>query len=170
MPASPQHLLEIAKHLRTLSNEPAHRSSLSRAYYASFHACKQWLSQQPGVPSACGPEGGVHQHLINQLRNPAPEVHCESTRQFSRALSSQLNALKVRRVTADYKLHASEPFEDWSANAIATTELMLSQMNICSSAPSLAPAAISNRLEAESNQSLTPPSPPIGRPTLKRVK
>lgn len=79
------------------------RAAVSRAYYAAYHRCREWHARLPSPGFNSGPGGGVHQQLLNQLRNPAPQ--CSPTQaSLSRQLAYSLQALKADRFTADYEL------------------------------------------------------------------
>lgn len=57
----------------------------------------------PGMASASGHAGGTHQLLLNQLRNL--DRTCSASQKVrGRVLAAKLDALRVRRVVADYKL------------------------------------------------------------------
>lgn len=70
-----------------------------------------------------GAPGGVHQKLLNQLRNCAPEC-TQPQRELSKSLSAQLGALRFTRNIADYQLAAS--FDEVQAhNACSVAQLVL---------------------------------------------
>lgn len=95
--------LLLAQQLAREANEVALRSSVSRAYYAAYHHIKNWHNQLPAPGSNTGPGGGVHQELINRLRNPAPELSKEMKAQ-SKMKAAQLETLRNQRHIADYRL------------------------------------------------------------------
>lgn len=96
-------LLTLAEQLATQDGEAAHRSAVSRAYYFAYHVSKTWHAQLPAPGSNTGPAGGVHQQVINQLRNPAPELSQEQ-RSTSRKHAVLLEAMRNQRHLADYNL------------------------------------------------------------------
>lgn len=87
----------------TCPSEVETRAVISRAYYAAYHRCKEWHQRLPAPGFNSGPSGGVHQQLLNQLRNPAPQCS-PAQASLSRQLSYALQDLKGHRFTADYEL------------------------------------------------------------------
>lgn len=103
MSVAPADLLAWAQTV-PCANEVEARAAVSRAYYAAFHRCKDWHAKLPVPGFNVGPPSGVHQQLLNQLRNPAPQ--CSSAQaSLSRQLSYALQDLKGDRFSADYELH-----------------------------------------------------------------
>ena len=103
MSVTAQEILEFAKTLSCAPLEVAHRSSVSRAYYASYHACLVWAGNFPVPGSNAGLPGGVHQIFINQLRNPASGSPPDAAKK-SRILSAMLDVMRNQRKLADYTL------------------------------------------------------------------
>lgn len=172
MSTTPVELLDLAKAIAADRGEAHQRSAVSRAYYAGYHGCKAWYEELPGVASiGGGAEGGVHQNLINQLQNPAPEVTCAATRKASKLLGTRLQVYKTQRVQADYFLSEPHPYADWSANAIAGVGQMLAQMQPTQqqALPPMAPAQAAPQPVSDEVQ-LVPVMATGSRPTLKRVK
>lgn len=191
MPTLPQELLGLAKEVHALGSEVGYRSGISRAYYAGYHVCKDWLESLPGVPTlgACldGEEGkgrksGVHAELIGALANPAPELKCAEARRVSKVLSMQLSVFKGHRVKADYFLQEIHPFKEWSSSTIEGVEQILGRIaaldpsNAIAVAPSLAPATASVEGDVQL-QAAAPKAEPkaeeaaaVKRPALKLVK
>lgn len=101
MSTSAVDLLQLAALLAEGNDEASWRGAVSRAYYASYHGCRAWHIARPQPGSTAGPSGGVHQTLINQLKNGAPEWPTQQ-RLLSRSLSYQLAALLANRKIADY--------------------------------------------------------------------
>lgn len=119
-------LLGLARELCDGSTEAHWRSAVSRAYYGAYHACDQWHGRLPAPGSDIGPKGGVHQTLINRLRNPAPEVK-GAERALSKTLATVLEVLRVQRNCADYDL--SEHVDATAArNARAKAEEILGKL------------------------------------------
>jgi len=98
-----EELLSLAEKLATQEGEAAHRSAVSRAYYYAYHVSKTWHAQLPAPGSNAGPAGGVHQQVINQLRNPAPELSQEQ-KKASRVAAGVLEVMRGQRHLADYNL------------------------------------------------------------------
>jgi uncharacterized protein (UPF0332 family) len=95
--------LTLANQLATQPDEASQRSAVSRAYYAAYHHCKDWHGNLKAPGSAGGLGGGVHQVLINQLNQPAPELTA-AEKLRSKSLSYKLKAMRTLRNKADYKL------------------------------------------------------------------
>ena len=102
MPTTSEGFVTFAETLDKSTGEAALRASVSRAYYGAYHRCLEWEKQLPALGSRIGPDGGIHQQLINRLKNPAPESN--SVAMKSRSLAYRLVQLKVNRVSADYHL------------------------------------------------------------------
>lgn len=107
MSVTKEDLLQLAGELVLAATEVQWRAGASRAYYAAYHGCLVWHAGMPTPGSLGGGKpGGVHQQLLNQLRNGAPEWSA-SQRTLGRMVSAQLSALKARRKIADYDLSVS---------------------------------------------------------------
>lgn len=102
MAVTPEDLLEQARGF-SLSNEPAVRVAVNRAYYAAFHAASQFHERLtlPGYspPNACG----VHETLYHRLVNPTLK---SSDQRYIRSKQIGLIArdIKSKRRLADYEL------------------------------------------------------------------
>ncbi|ANH66826.1 hypothetical protein [Mitsuaria sp. 7] len=83
--------------------EARRRATISRAYYAAYHRCREWALSLPRSTETVSKAHGVHEQLIDRLANPPPSCPREK-RKVARQLAGQLSALKARRVAADYKL------------------------------------------------------------------
>lgn len=84
------------------SDEASRRSTISRAYYASYHRCRRWEKTLPERGRARTP-GGVHDRLIQRLRYPNAQCD-EEQKERSIAVSKLLEASFDRRISADYEL------------------------------------------------------------------
>ena len=86
-------------------NEPGRRAALSRAYYASYHACKTWHNGLPnmGRKTEMSKDGGVHTELLDRLLHPDTKTKTECAA-ASRHLYAQLNVLRSYRTDSDYEL------------------------------------------------------------------
>lgn len=115
MSVTKEDLLQLANDLVLAGTEVQWRAGASRAYYAAYHGSLVWHGGMPTPGSVGGQSGGVHQQLLNQLRNGAPEWPA-AEKSLGRILSAQLGALKTRRTIADYDLN--EPFDQ----ALAQTD------------------------------------------------
>lgn len=175
MPIAPYEILEVAKTLSASDTEACIRSSVSRAYYALYHGCLKLESTLPVPGSNVGPDGGVHQQLINRLRNPAPELRDTETRILSKKLAALLEGLKTKRTAADYDLLG--PFT--AEIAVNACDLVCKTLeNICpEESGSEAGAPIrentSQSAPAEAAPEPEPPAPSPsrgGRPALRRVR
>lgn len=97
----------VADHLLSSnSGEEFLRSAASRHFYAALHHCTAWKATLPGMPSIGGPEGGMHQDLINELSRPDRQCSNEQKMQ-SKKFAYILQTMRRLRVTADYKLDAT---------------------------------------------------------------
>lgn len=96
-------LQQCGDELAQEAQEVRHRAGVSRLFYAAMHRCFSWQAALPGVASIAGPAGGMHQLLINRLRNPDPQC-TQADKLKSRKLAAKLDILKQRRVAADYDL------------------------------------------------------------------
>jgi hypothetical protein len=104
MTISAQDILIVAKEICKIYSEAGYRGSISRAYYAVYHGCLEWEKTFPAVGSSFGTNGGLHQQLVNRLKNPAPEIKDEKLSRLSRIIASRVEALKTKRTAADYKI------------------------------------------------------------------
>jgi uncharacterized protein (UPF0332 family) len=71
-------------------SEPENRTSISRAYYAAFHACQDYYNTAPDT------QGGMHHRFIQGLIN-SPAV-------VDKQIGFKLKAIYSHRITADYIL------------------------------------------------------------------
>jgi hypothetical protein len=122
MPATSEDLISFAEELDKSSGETALRASISRAYYGAYHRSVEWERTLPVRGSSAGPDGGIHQQLINRLKNPAPESSSVSMK--SRSLAYRLTQLKLSRVSADYDLVAAITEADASAALVNARKLL----------------------------------------------
>ena len=99
------------------------RSSISRSYYAAFHACLAWHNALKAPGSVSGTAGGKHQQLINKLKNPAREISA-ALRGESKRLGMKLEILRGRRVTADYVLDETISISESSTQLIQATAVL----------------------------------------------
>lgn len=122
--------LGFAKTLAEQSSslEIAHRSAVSRAYYAAFHAAKSF-SDNLSVPGEPAPQGmGVHASLYHSLSHPRlPNGDPLSGKSRSIAYMSQ--NLKRHREVADYDLQAEVVASD-AEDAIAKAKEILGKAKI----------------------------------------
>jgi hypothetical protein len=103
MATSTKDLLAQAMGERGHSAEARRRATISRAYYAAYHRCREWARSLPFSSEPVVKAHGMHEQLIDRLANPPPSCSRER-RRVARQLAAQLSALKARRVAADYKL------------------------------------------------------------------
>ncbi len=101
----PHEFLTLADTLAAMADEASQRSAVSRAYYAAYHRCNIWHDQLPAPGSNAGIAGGVHQTLINRLKNPAPELPA-ADKLRSKSLGMRLEVVKKARKKADYELQS----------------------------------------------------------------
>lgn len=89
------------------NQEVEDRATISRAYYAAYHRCKEWYGARlagRGKPGKSPPHRtGSHEELIYKLAHPHPA--CTSAeRATSVSLAGDLDALKALRHLADYRI------------------------------------------------------------------
>lgn len=112
----------VADGLAGGATEAHWRSAVSRAYYSAYHACANWHDSLPCPGSNTGPGGGVHQQLINRLKNPDGSV-AQPEKTKSRTLGPMLEALKIRRHLADYQLSDAVSQRE-ASTAVANAKLI----------------------------------------------
>lgn len=108
MAVTPRELIETAQRQAEQRAETWQRSAISRAYYASYHRCKDWEQGLPELGYNVGPSGGRHQELINRLQHPA-RACSEGLKSRSVAAGALLASQRLRRVQADYDVHGDLP-------------------------------------------------------------
>jgi hypothetical protein len=125
MATTPYEILAVADALVINGGEASLRSGVSRYFYAAYHRCGSWQASLPGMASQNGYAGGSHQQLLNMLRNP--DGFCGAAqKQKSRFMATKLEALRNRRVTADYYLTAPMEAGEVQAQKIQATALLAS--------------------------------------------
>lgn len=103
MPVACADFLAFADSVDSQGNEISLRASVSRAYYGTYHACKDWHAKLPAPGYDTGVNGGLHQTLINQLTHP--ESSCSAALSLrSRSIGYVLQELKLARTISDYHL------------------------------------------------------------------
>lgn len=164
-------ILTTAEKICGFSNEAGYRSAISRAYYSVFHCCLEWEKSLAIPGSGSGHEGGHHQQLINRLRNPAPEVKDPATRMLSKKIAARVEALRTKRVAADYLLSSAGHAAVDAQNCCAQATDVLQQITATLVAP---PAQALPSTPAAAQAASTPIPPPAspggGRPGLKRIR
>jgi len=109
MPIDKQAFLQFAKSLPE-NTEIQIRNSVSRAYYAAYHACLEVYKMDGSA------DGGVHAKLISGLT--------KSTDANDRKIGFILQQLKGFRTVADYHLSATVLVQD-KETSIKQTEKLL---------------------------------------------
>jgi uncharacterized protein (UPF0332 family) len=167
-------LIKIAETLSSMDSEAAHRSATSRAYYAAYHACAQWESELSMVGSNTGPQGGIHQQLVNRLKNPAPEIKDLEKKKLSRILSMLLDSLRIQRKMADYSI--TEPYDSSSAiNHCETSKIILEKIGVIKNSCETDCQVDSEEVEKSEEQASPTPTdadntPKTSRPSLKLLR
>lgn len=130
MPVAPTDFLDAAKRLHALSSacECDHRSATSRAYYAAYHHCLQWLQTLPPAARTLGTTGGVHQRLIDRLEKPHNDLIAANKYAKSKRAAKKLLAMRIRRRDADYELGLTLPALE-AADQIAEAESVLNDLS-----------------------------------------
>lgn len=166
MTTAAHEILEVAQRICSFANEAGYRSAISRAYYSVYHSCLEWEKSLALPGSGSGPEGGGHQQLINRLRNPAPEVKDPTVRLLSKKIAARVDALRIKRVAADYFLSAPCHGAVDAQNSCAQAESILQQL----------PSAVASQPEPVPPPPPAPAPPPPStpstgsRPSLKRIR
>jgi hypothetical protein len=107
MSVTAEDLLDWAFHAND-QDEADKRAIISRAYYAAYHRCLDWHSSlRPNFGSA-RPNAGLHEKLIEQLKNPHVML-AANKKTLSRDLGDRLARLKDLRTLADYRLSRNIP-------------------------------------------------------------
>jgi hypothetical protein len=103
MPVKPRDLLESARQVREHQlTEAGHRTAISRAYYAGYHAARQFHDSLP-TPGSVKEAKGVHEQLATQLVNPTvPTTHPSHI--ASKRIGYMLRDASRVRITSDYRL------------------------------------------------------------------
>ena len=104
-------LMTLAHALLELPMESAWRASISRSYYAVHLRALDWEIEQHIDGLNIGHPGGLHQQLINRLRNPSRPIPLR-IRQRAALLACHLEIQRDRRVDADYRLSLSITLAD----------------------------------------------------------
>lgn len=110
--------LNISKNLSNGSDEASYRSSISRAYYATLHLCKQKLIESDD--SFSEPRGGdTHRQIIDHYKRQSKGI--------LKTIGIQLDSLKLKRIKSDYKLSPTVT-QDHSRQAIKLSETIIGKL------------------------------------------
>ncbi len=131
MPISFEDIQQVARDLHAGEGDASKRSAVSRNFYAALHAAEHWIAHVPGMPSFGGRQGGMHVKVGNQLRGLDPIRSTPDQRQKGIKLAIKLDAMKVRRVIADYKLTDDLRPEEMTAQHVEADDYL----RLCRSAP-----------------------------------
>lgn len=137
MATRPSQILDLARSLQAQSaaSEAHARSAVSRAYYAAYHAAREFHIglAEPGYmppprPGHKDEAAGIHVELVLRLQNPASKVRKASSKiaATSVAIGSVLDALRLNRVLADYRLDEAVS-EELAREALSSAESILSR-------------------------------------------
>lgn len=99
MPVKPHEILQIASLLSNDEAEAAHRSAVSRAYYAVYHHGIQVVDVKLPLTKGLIYKGGCHQQLFKKLSDGQTNAW--------RGIASEFDHLKRNRIIADYNLNVS---------------------------------------------------------------
>ena len=106
MTCNPVSLLDAAKAVNAIANDEAlYRAATNRAYYASYHCCREYNAKLPIAPIQ---GNGVHEQLINQLTFPSQKL-TQNGRLRASTIGKYLRALCTNRAQADYEV--GTPFD-----------------------------------------------------------
>ncbi|NDP59569.1 MAG: HEPN domain-containing protein [Oxalobacteraceae bacterium] len=126
MTSTPNQLLAVAESIFIGSKtECMHRAVISRAYYSTFHACKEYHVKLPR-PGSVGTASGMHNQLISQLATPDPKLSIDA-KLSSIALGKLLRSLCAQRVKSDYRILETVT-QDETKRAIETARTIFSNI------------------------------------------
>ena len=101
MSVSPRDLLREARNAAERENEEtARRQAISTAYYAAYHAAREYHNNLPR-PGRSKQGVGEHENLIHQLRNPDSTLS-EEIRNHSTKVGDLLLRLRPSRIRAHF--------------------------------------------------------------------
>jgi uncharacterized protein (UPF0332 family) len=118
MSISPSQLFDLARALEERDEECAWRSSMSRAYYAAFHAAQDlgfedWLDGELADTSHIDPQRS-HEKVIQKFVGAKKDLRL-------RSIGHMLKAMRKDRVRADYDLYVT------IAEAEAASQLLVAE-------------------------------------------
>lgn len=114
MPVEYDEFLTSGKLLVSGKKEIDYRNSISRTYYAAFHACQK-IEAHCSIPPhrKVSPTGGEHERLITALANLPDDLgYEESIRSQIRGIGAILRVLKGKRHKADYRVSQTVDLEE----------------------------------------------------------
>lgn len=125
MPVSPKDLFEVAQRLFVDNKEEKYlRTSISRAYYCAYHACRSFSFALPPVDYPSGRAPGSHQEVIDRLmlcpKDGMSETYVKSMRTVGRALQAAFDD----RVKADYALNQTCSSQECNNQLIRVSRLL----------------------------------------------
>lgn len=104
MSVTPNDLLNFARELHQgASTEVSHRNTISRAYYAAYHAATAFHAALPMGGVAPPDLAGVHSDLFYRLDHPTVDA-ADSRFKKSRLVGLKLRNFHALRIKADYRL------------------------------------------------------------------
>jgi len=116
MPIKPIEILHLASALSKQEAEVAHRSAVSRAYYAAYHhGIKVVELKIPSTKSSIY-KGGCHQQLSQKLFDGKSNIW--------KSIALQFNDLKKRRVIADYYLNKSISMKQAEQSVVTARQII----------------------------------------------
>ena len=107
---TPQDLLDLAERLATAPSEAELRASISRAYYAAFHHCREFVDARVGLPHTGTADD--HREVISALWQLDPQA------------SQRLRTLRARRNRADYEIQERVTARDARFGCFAAARLL----------------------------------------------
>lgn len=111
--------LSISRQLSNNNDEASYRSSISRAYYASLHLCKQKLVDLDSNFSPSRSGGDSHKQIIDQYKMQSKGI--------LKSIGVQLDTLKGKRVKSDY-IPFPEVTKKNSCEAIKLSEIIIGKL------------------------------------------
>ena len=123
MSVAPRELLASAEEIRkTQSDEAGHRATISRAYYAAYHAAYAFHVSLPS-PGSVGKATGRHEQFVSQLTTPTFSP-ANPRNLLSRRVGTILRDVARARVVADYSIGANLGVADADAAILKSREIL----------------------------------------------
>ena len=116
MPIKTVEILHLASKLSKQENEVAHRSAVSRAYYAAYHHGIKVVERKLPSTKSSAYKGGCHQQLLQKFFDGKSLTW--------QSIALQFNDLKKRRVVADYYLNKSVSMKQAEQSVVTARQII----------------------------------------------